>query len=485
MKLVSAETKIRIDLSKCQYEILEEVVSELKWENDDFEKPDIIWQDSALNPMALTLLSPYQRINHFPGMYAISRKDYLARHLKAMEQLHKSEFEFFPETWVLPHEHTSLKTHMASNTNAYYICKPPNLSQGKGIFLTKWISDIPENCVVQKYLENPYLLDGFKFDLRLYVLVTGFDPLRVYIHEQGIVRLATIPYVRPTDTNIHNTYMHLTNYAINKNNPNFVHNKNYSEDFVGHKRSFKSFLKALEEDGHNVKKIMARIDDIVLKTLCTVQPFIVNLYKTSQPNDTCSAVCFQILGFDILLDHKLRPSLLEVNHTPSFTTDSPLDRKVKKAVIKDCLKMVAARPDCQKKFLREHTDYLIDRSFHSFYRVRLVKSERREKFLEHQIEMESTFHGGYRKIYPLNNIEKYQKYMRDAEGVYSSKARRRNKESEISCIPRLRKSSADKKFVINDNKSHNRRRSCVTRISLVPKVVQIKINNDFAGGVKA
>lgn len=469
-----SDVRVRIDLSKSQYEILEEIVKELKWESDDFEKPDIIWQDSALNPIALSQLNPYQRINHFPGMYAISRKDYLARHLKAMEQLHKSEFNFFPETWVLPQEYTSLKAHMTTNTN-YYICKPPNLSQGKGIFLTKWLSDIPENCVVQRYLENPFLIDGYKFDLRLYVLITGFDPLRVYIHDEGIVRLATNSYFKPTDMNIQNVFMHLTNYAINKTSPNFIHNKKYSEDFVGHKRSFKSFLKVLEDDGHNVIKLMRRIDDIILKTLCTVQPFVSHLYRSSQPNDMCSAICFQILGFDIFLDHKLRPSLLEVNHTPSFSTDSPLDKKVKKTVIKDCLRMVGARPECQKKFLREHTDFLIEKAFSSFCRVRLLKSERRERFLEHQLEIENNYQGGYRKIFPSQNPEKYQKYMIDAEGVYSTKARRKSKEPHLNCPPRLRKSSADRKFVVHEVKVQHRRRSCVARVSLIPKVVQLQM----------
>ena len=100
-------------------------------------------------------MNPYQRINHFPGIYAISRKDYLAKYLKAMEKTFSSEFNFYPNTWILPQEYNSLKTFLSSN-NEVLICKPPNLSQGKGIFLTKNLSDIPENCVVQKYLDKQY-----------------------------------------------------------------------------------------------------------------------------------------------------------------------------------------------------------------------------------------------------------------------------------------------------------------------------------------
>ena len=49
----------------------------------------------------------------------------------------------------------------------------------------------------------------------------GVNPLRVFLFKEGLVRLATEPYVRPTEDNIDNLFMHLTNYAINKNNDNF------------------------------------------------------------------------------------------------------------------------------------------------------------------------------------------------------------------------------------------------------------------------
>ena len=81
--------------------------------------------------------------------------------------------------------------------------------------------DPGEHCVAQRYITNPYLLEDLKFDLRIYVLLYGVNPLRVFLFKEGLVRLATESYVRPTEENIDNLYMHLTNYAINKNNDNF------------------------------------------------------------------------------------------------------------------------------------------------------------------------------------------------------------------------------------------------------------------------
>lgn len=81
--------------------------------------------------------------------------------------------------------------------------------------------DHTDHCVAQLYITNPFLIDDLKFDLRLYVLLTGVSPLRALLFKDGLVRLATEPYVKPTEDNIGNLFMHLTNYAINKKNNNF------------------------------------------------------------------------------------------------------------------------------------------------------------------------------------------------------------------------------------------------------------------------
>ena len=59
-------------------------------------------------------------------------------------------------------------------------------------------------------------------------------------------------------------------------------------------------------------------------------------------------MCFEVLGFDIMIDHKLNPYLLEINYTPSFTTDTPLDRYIKKNLIQDTLHLVNATEKWKK-----------------------------------------------------------------------------------------------------------------------------------------
>lgn len=76
--------------------------------------------------------------------------------------------------------------------------------------------------LVQEYIKNPLLIDGLKFDLRIYVLITSVDPLKLFIYKDGLVRFASEKYEEPTSKNLKNTFKHLTNYAINKESDTFV-----------------------------------------------------------------------------------------------------------------------------------------------------------------------------------------------------------------------------------------------------------------------
>ena len=71
-----------------------------------------------------------------------------------------------------------------------------------------------------------------------------------------------------------------------------------------------------------------------------MQPQLSHTYKSCQPDDVENSMCFEILGFDIFLDDKLKPWIIEVNHAPSFSTDSPLDFKVKKNLITDVIQLL-------------------------------------------------------------------------------------------------------------------------------------------------
>ena len=90
-------------------------------------------------------------------------------------------------------------------------------------------------------------MDELKYDLRIYVLLNSVNPLRVYIHEEGLARFATEPYRKPTARNMDNLFMHLTNYAINKFSSAYQAGEDESsgEEESGHKRSLKAIMNIL------------------------------------------------------------------------------------------------------------------------------------------------------------------------------------------------------------------------------------------------
>ena len=222
-----------------------------------------------------------------------------------------------------------------------FIYKPEADCQGRGIFLSKTYQHIERSSddhqVVQRYIDKPMLIDGLKFDFRIYVLLYGVDPLRIYLFKEGLARFATEPYEKPTSKNVDNLYVPLPNYSINKLNENFVFNENEEEDDTGHKRSMTSVLRQLAQEGHDVTLLMNRICDMIVKTIITAQPNLSHMYRTCQPDDNENQMAFEVLGFDVMLDEKCRPWLLEINHAPSFATDTPLDYKIKKNLIYDTI----------------------------------------------------------------------------------------------------------------------------------------------------
>ena len=219
------------------------------------------------------------------------------------------------------------------------IVKPEASSQGKGIFITKRLDDINlnEHHVVQKYMRFPYLIDGFKFDLRIYVLVLSWDPLKIFIYKEGMARFATEKYEVSNGNNYQNAFMHLTNYAINKFNENFKIWDDFRSD-SGHKRMQSVVFNRMKNEGVDIEKLESQIEDIIVKTIISIQPELVHNYRTCQPSDFESSMCFEILGFDIFIDNKSRPWLLEVNLAPSFNEDSAVDRELKFNVLFDSFK---------------------------------------------------------------------------------------------------------------------------------------------------
>ena len=369
----------------------------------------------------------YQRVNHFPGMYAIARKSNLCMNLNKLRKRLPSLFNFYPRTWFLPSEYHDFSTYYNKN-RGIFIVKPSASSQGKGIFI---ISDAEQvnsigDSIVQEYIENPLLIEGLKFDMRIYVLVTSCEPLKIFIHREGLARFATEKYSKPAPWNMDKVCMHLTNYSLNKMNPKFIKNKCGDDDNTGHKRSLTSTLKYLQSQGHDIRAMWLKVCDIVIKTIASIQPSLSHTYKTCRPNDITKSLCFEILGFDILLDSSFTPWLLEVNHSPSFETSTPLDKRIKTQVISDSLKLLHLDPSDKKIFERKKKVMIVQRSVFrkSFY------EKAQETSVEKQgIERDEDCETGFLKIFP-RDVSYFNGIVECAKGIIEEFTGARKAESK-------------------------------------------------------
>jgi len=176
------------------------------------------------------------------------------------------------------------------------------------------------------------------------VLVAGCAPLRLYLFKDGLVRFATEKYERANSQNKSHKFKHLTNYAINKLNANFVIGSE-ADSLTGctqmsYKRSIEDFFSELAGQGFRMEVVWKQIRRICTHTVAAIQPILKHSYQAAHTDDPYNQICFEILGLDILLDNTLKPFLLEVNHAPSFACDSPVDQAVKKKLIQQSFELL-------------------------------------------------------------------------------------------------------------------------------------------------
>uniref|UniRef100_A0A0K0E5K8 Tubulin--tyrosine ligase-like protein 9 n=1 Tax=Strongyloides stercoralis TaxID=6248 RepID=A0A0K0E5K8_STRER len=290
-----------------------------------------------------------QLVCHFRNDYELTRKDNLIKNLKKAKKIPELEknLNFLPQSYVLPSEwHLFVEEFKKYSNDNIWIMKPVAGAQGKGIFLFKKLKEVTEwkkkdyssdsealPYVTQIYIKHPYLIGGKKFDIRLYVLVRTFRPLTVWVHREGFARFSHSKY----DLSCHeNAYVHLTNVAIAKTAGDFDPEKGLKWSL----RKLFRYLIAIH-GANMVQKIQNDIGNIIITSLKSVQPLMIQ-----------DKHCFELYGYDILLDENLKGWLLEVNASPSLTPSSQDDFEMKYRVLNHMLDVL----DLEKKLLGNETE---------------------------------------------------------------------------------------------------------------------------------
>ncbi|XP_072393958.1 tubulin monoglutamylase TTLL4-like isoform X1 [Diabrotica undecimpunctata] len=392
------------------------------------------WGKHMKSPMFKTLKET-QKLNHFPGTFQLGRKDRLWRNFqRMMSKFGAKEFGFLPHTYILPQELKLLKQcweYKNGNGGEMWIIKPPASARGVGIkVINKW-SQLPKksSLIVQKYISNPYLINGSKFDLRLYVLVTSFNPLIIYMYKEGLARFASAKYSSDTK-DLKDRYMHLTNYSINKFSSQYTANED-ANACQGHKWTISKLMEYLQGYNVDTKALWRNLQQLVIKTIIACESPVVQL---CEENINSRYNCYELFGIDILLDDKLRPWLLEVNISPSLHSASPLDAHVKGPLVQSIFDLAQFHLPSRISALKHGN---LPESFDArLYSTALTKREKNKHALFEQLESrdeyltdilrtltgddvrhliraedELTVKGGFERIFPTQQSHRYLHFM--------------------------------------------------------------------------
>ena len=171
----------------------------------------------------------------------------------------------------------------------------------------------------------------------MYVLVSSFTPLKVYIYEEGLVRFAGKKYsTEPSARN--DLAVHLTsNSGIQDKNEN----NDLTAQFEYSKCDLEMLKVAYTQQGIDYEKMQEKFKDIIIKTLISGDLYV---KKVVDSNATNRNNCFSIYAFDMMVDDELKPWLLKVNCTPSLESSQPTDKRIKTMMVCDALTIVGIRP---------------------------------------------------------------------------------------------------------------------------------------------
>lgn len=261
----------------------------------------------CLRPSMFQLLLRTQKYNQIHGIRDILwRKDAFCYTMREALGGYKGQKNFTFPCWVLPKDKDALEKEM-NKTKSLWIVKPSGQGEGHGIFVVNYISEILKrhiflyNFVVQPLLNNPYLVEGKKFDFRTYVLVTSMIPLRAYIYKDGLVRFASSRYNHSAAKG-GSERQYLTNTSVGKK---YTHLGNLTWTF----QKLKDYFIA---KGVDSEMVFERINEAIVRVLLSAEYRFQRNFAMNLKGYDCQS-CFHLLGVDVILDTSLHPVVIEVN----------------------------------------------------------------------------------------------------------------------------------------------------------------------------
>ena len=353
----------------------------------------------------------YQKLYHFVGIEEYFCKNLLFKNYENMRNHFPEDYDYMPETYDYPKDAKKIKKifgNYSLNIKDLWIVKPKAESCGIGIHIFKSLEKEKKgrykNFIISRYLSSPHLIDKKKYDMRIYVLLTGFQPLRIYLYKEGIIRRAAEEYKLDIKS-LDNKYSHITNTAINQYNKNYKNPKNELDE-KANEWNFKTYRRYLKRNNIDVNLIFDKIKDIVIKTFISGEKKVIQATQNYKYNDI---YMFNLFGLDIFIDNEYNSHLIEVNTRPIMKDYNKYEKVLKSSLFVDTLNIVGITPFSHDK---KHESLDKDLSYKNNY----------EKRIDDALCELTRPRGDYELIFPLkDNIDKYKKYFLKKEGIENTK----------------------------------------------------------------
>jgi hypothetical protein len=185
-------------------------------------------------------------------------------------------------------------------------------------------------------------------------------------------------------------------------------------------KDFLGFSIGKEETG----ELFDRIDDLIIKTILSGENVLYTAFMNNVPYNNS---CFEVLGFDVLIDSNLKPWLMEVNMSPSMNSDSSLDIKIKGNLIADIMTMVGVTPLTERYLDSNHLRHDIKNYKKSDTKV--IELGLVEKFILKEVQAENSRKGDWRRVFPSSSLRYKQFFEVDR---YFNRLLRENIQQELS-----------------------------------------------------
>ena len=267
---------------------------------------------------------------------------------------------------------------------------------GKKISILSNFSNINLNeYIITKYLYNPHLIKGYKYDFRFHGLISGVKPLKIYLYNEGLVRIASEKYNFSLSI-LQNEYAFLTNLYVNQKNKNkFIYPQNLSNQEDSNLWNLETFQKYCSRNNINYNKLISEVSDIFIKTMLSVREKII---KVIEKNKFYHSNFYHLIGFDIILDENLKPYLLEMNKECGFRNNNDAEKYYTYNIVVDTLNIVGIKPKNLISFRKnQNKSYLLIENLLDNLEENIFELDRPR--------------GGYKLIFPLKqNVEKYKKF---------------------------------------------------------------------------